>query len=199
VFFGTLSIDFLGYRVIAGSVTPLPTYVPAVLDFPRPNTVKELQGFLGFLNFYLCFLLALARTLQPFTDALKGDRKGANLLEWSTEMETAITSSKKALVYATYLAHPLPGAVLSLSVDASATHIRAGLHQHHPGSVSWEPLGFFFQEVGACPDHILCLQQGAAGVFFRHPPFPAHVGGATVHRFCRPQAPQLCLSRVSDS
>ena len=58
-------------------------------------------------------------------------------------MEAAFTASKKALASATYLAHPLPGAVLSLSVDASATHIGAGLHQRRPGSIHWEPLGFF--------------------------------------------------------
>jgi hypothetical protein len=38
--FGAPSIDFLGHRVTGGGVTPLPTYVSAVLDFPRPNTAK---------------------------------------------------------------------------------------------------------------------------------------------------------------
>jgi hypothetical protein len=145
--FGAPSIDFLGHRVTAGGVTPLPTYVSAVLDFPHPNTVKELQGFLGLLNFYRRFLPAVARTLQPLTDALRGDRKGADPVEWSAEMETAFTASKKALASATYLAHPLPGAVLSLSVDALATHIGAGLHQRCPGSVHREPLGFFSKKL----------------------------------------------------
>jgi hypothetical protein len=74
--FGAPSIDFLCHRVTAGGVTHLPTYFSSVLDFPRPNTVKELQGFLGLLNFYRRFLPAVARTLQPLTDALRGDRKG---------------------------------------------------------------------------------------------------------------------------
>jgi hypothetical protein len=65
--FGAPSIHFLGHRVTAGGVTPLPTYVSAVLDFPHPNTVNELQGFLGLLNFYRRFLPAVARTLQPLT------------------------------------------------------------------------------------------------------------------------------------
>ncbi len=102
---------------------------------------------MGLLNFYRRFLLAVARTLQPLTDALRGDRKGADPVEWSTEMEEAITASKKALASATYLAHPLPGAVLSLSVDASATHIGAGLHQPCPGSIHWKPLGFFSKKL----------------------------------------------------
>jgi hypothetical protein len=145
--FGAPSIDFLGHRVTPGGVTSLPTYVLAVLDFPRPNTVKELQGYLGLLNFYRRFLPAVARTLQPLTDALRGDRKGNDPVDWSAEMEAAFTASKKALASATYLAHPLPGAVLSLSVDASAMHIGAGLHQRRPGSIHWELLGFFSKKL----------------------------------------------------
>ncbi len=68
-------------------------------------------------------------------------------MEWSAEMEAAFTASKKTLAFATYLAHPLPGAVLNLSVDASATHIGAGFHQHRPGSIHWEPLGFFYKKL----------------------------------------------------
>jgi hypothetical protein len=41
--FGAPSIHFLGHRVTAGSITPLPTFVSAVLDFPCPNIVNELQ------------------------------------------------------------------------------------------------------------------------------------------------------------
>jgi hypothetical protein len=168
--FGAPSIDFLGHRVTAGGVTPLPTYVSAVLDFPRPNTVKELQGYFGLLNFYRRFLPAVARTLQPLTDALRGDRKGTDPVEWSAEMEAAFTASKKALASATYLAHPLPGAVLSLSVDASATHIGAGLHQRRPGSIHWEPLGFFSKK----------LEPAQTA-------FPSYAGRAAVYHIYRPQ------------
>ncbi len=59
----------------------------------------------------------------------------------------AFQASKKALTDATYLAHPLPGASLSLAVDASATHVGAGLHQRRQGSVVWEPLGFFSKKL----------------------------------------------------
>jgi hypothetical protein len=76
--FGAPCIDFLGHRVTADGVTLLPTYVSAVLDFPRPNTVKELQGFLGLLNLYRRFLPVVARTLQHLSDALRGDKKGTD-------------------------------------------------------------------------------------------------------------------------
>ncbi len=98
----TSSTVFISGRFFSAFVpSPSPTYVSAMLDFPRPNTVKELQGFLGLLNFYRRFLPAVARTLQPLTDALRGDRKGTDPVEWSAEMEAAFTASKKALASAT--------------------------------------------------------------------------------------------------
>jgi hypothetical protein len=57
----------------------------------------SLQGFLGLLNFYCHFFPMVARTLQPLKNTLKGNRKEADLLEWSDNMETAFTSSKKSL------------------------------------------------------------------------------------------------------
>ena len=136
------SIDFLRH-----TVTPLLQYVSAVVDFPQPSTVKELQAFLGMLNFYRRFLPAIADILRPLTDSLSGGKKGDDRLEWSTAMLQAFQASKKALMDATYLAHPLPGAALSLAVDASGTHVGAGLHQHRQGSAVWEPLGFFSKKL----------------------------------------------------
>ena len=59
--FGVPSINFLGHKVAAGSVSPLPDNVSAILDFPQPTTVKELQGYLGLINFYRRFLPAVAK------------------------------------------------------------------------------------------------------------------------------------------
>ncbi len=74
-------------------------------------------------------------------------QKGDDRLEWSAAILQAFQASKKALTDATYLAHPLPGASLSLAVDASATHVGAGLHQRRQGSAVWEPLGFFSKKL----------------------------------------------------
>jgi hypothetical protein len=48
--FGARTIDFLGYRMTAEGVTPLPDHEKAVTDFPRLATV--LQVSLGLINFY---------------------------------------------------------------------------------------------------------------------------------------------------
>jgi hypothetical protein len=86
-------------------ITPLPRHVAAVQDCPPPTDIKQLQRFLGLINFYRRFLpaAAVARTLQPLTDLLKGSPK---VLLWSPATESAFVAAKAALVAAVPLCHP---------------------------------------------------------------------------------------------
>jgi len=63
-------VDFLGLHVSSSGVAPLQERVAAIQRFQRPTTVKELQGFLGLINFYRRFIPGAALTLLPLTAAL---------------------------------------------------------------------------------------------------------------------------------
>ena len=114
-------MEYLGHRISAAGVLPLPSHVAAIQEFPCSTIIKELQAFLGMVNFYRRFLPSIARTLQRLTDALRGGRKGADRLEWLAAMDAAFAGAKQSLLTATHLAHPTVGAELSVVVDASAT------------------------------------------------------------------------------
>jgi len=143
------SFEFLGHHVSAEGARPLVSYVEAVRSRPPPATVKELQTFLGLINFYRRFVPAAALTLLPLTDYLKGSKPASERLRWSPEMEAAFVAAKESLLQATWLAHPHPRALLALHVDASASHVGAALHQQEPGSSAWRPLGFFSKKLDA--------------------------------------------------
>ena len=70
--FGVPSVEYLGHHVDATGVSPLPSSVAAVKNFPQPASTKQLMSFLGMLNFYQRFIPGAARMLKPLTDALKG-------------------------------------------------------------------------------------------------------------------------------
>jgi hypothetical protein len=79
------AVEFLEHRVDQDGVRPLQRHVQAISDFPPPpQDVKQLQQFLGMVNFYRRFLPSIARTLQPLTDALRGAPK---TLEWPPPSE----------------------------------------------------------------------------------------------------------------
>ncbi len=71
----TAAVESLGHRVDQDGVRPLQRHVQAISDFPPTQDVKQLQHFLGMVNFYRRFLPGIARTLQLLTDALKGTPK----------------------------------------------------------------------------------------------------------------------------
>jgi hypothetical protein len=70
--FACKSVDFLGHRLSASGIGPLPARVQAIADFPRPVTVKQLQAFLGLFNFYRRFIPAAAKLVLPLTRSLQG-------------------------------------------------------------------------------------------------------------------------------
>ena len=144
---GASSVDFLGHHITAGGAQPLTSQTAAIENFPRPNTIKELQGFLGLINFYRRFIPAAANMLLPLTNSLCGSGTGATPLRWSPEMSSSFSSAKSSLRSLTQLAHPCAAAELVLVVDASATHVGAALQQRRPACNDWEPLGFFSKKL----------------------------------------------------
>jgi len=145
--FGVESIEFLGHQVSAAGAKPLTAHVKAIQKHPRPTIVRELQGFLGMVNFYRRFLAGAAGILKPLTDALRGKLAQTARLSWSPAMEEAFVRIKEDLARVAILAHPLPAATLALAVDASCTHVGACLQQQQPGSAAWEPFGFFSRKL----------------------------------------------------
>jgi hypothetical protein len=124
--FAVSSVKFLGHMVSESGVVPLPRHVEAITGFPRHTDLRQLQRFLGLINFYRRFLPAIAGILKLLTDLLRGAPKK---LLWSSDADAAFTKAKAALVAAVPLSHPAPGAVLSLAVDASDTHVGGVLQQ----------------------------------------------------------------------
>jgi hypothetical protein len=113
-------------------VAPTVDHNAEIENCPPPQDIKQLQRFLGMLNFYRRFLPNCAQVLKPLTDLLRGG--GAKTLEWTASTQEAIQNAKRLLAAAVPLQHPAPNAELSLATDASDTHIR-GVIQQKSGSI----------------------------------------------------------------
>lgn len=61
-------------------------------------------------------------------------------IEWSKPAEDSFETSKRTFADATMLAHPITGAPVSLTVDASDYAVGAVLQQR--ANDVWQPLGF---------------------------------------------------------
>lgn len=140
--FGVTELNFLGHHVSPSGIKPLPERVSAIDNFPTPSTKKDLQTFLGMVNFYHRFVPELSGKLQPLHDACSGKGKD---ITWSEACKEAFASAKRAISSATMLQHPIDGAHLAISVDASDLAIGGSLDQLHDGQ--WSPLAFFSKKL----------------------------------------------------
>ena len=53
--FSQKQIDFAGFRLTEDEVKPLPKYLNAIQDFPRPKSVKHIRAWFGLINHGVSF------------------------------------------------------------------------------------------------------------------------------------------------
>ena len=139
---GESSIEFLGHLCDQHGIKPLPCKVEAIKKVKPPTTIKELQRFLGMINYYRRFIKSAAQHLYHLFEALGSKPKRLN---WTAEMQSSFDAIKEALASATMLHHPDPSLPLSLTTDASDVAIGAVVEQRGPKG--WEPLAFFSKKL----------------------------------------------------
>ncbi|XP_037563432.1 uncharacterized protein K02A2.6-like [Dermacentor silvarum] len=101
------------HNVLAG-LSPAPRKVDAVLKAAKPHIKKELQSYLGLINFYRSFLPNLSAHLQPLHLLLRDGQ------QWTwKEQEVAFQRSKELITKAPVLVHFDPDKPVILKVDAS--------------------------------------------------------------------------------
>jgi len=68
-------VEFLGYLIGRNGIAMWQDKVEAVLSWKTPSSLTEMQSFLGFANFYQCFIKDYSRVARPLTELTKGDKK----------------------------------------------------------------------------------------------------------------------------
>ncbi|KAL0150908.1 hypothetical protein M9458_053827 [Cirrhinus mrigala] len=134
------NISFLGYIISADGVAMDEKKVNAVLKWPRPNTLRELQRFLGFTNFYRRFIRHFSSVAAPLTAMVK---KGASRLAWSQPALQAFDDLRRRFTTAPILHHPDPEKPFIVEVDASSTGVGAVLSQRQGDPAKMFPCAYY--------------------------------------------------------
>ncbi|CAJ0922866.1 unnamed protein product [Ranitomeya imitator] len=69
--FGVQKVSFLGFIFTPSTIEMDPVKVQAIQDWIQPTSLKSLQKFLGFANFYRRFICNFSSIAKPLTDLTK--------------------------------------------------------------------------------------------------------------------------------
>ena len=68
-------MDFLGYIITTKGVEMSGEKVEVVMNWPTPTSVKTVQSFLGFANYYQKFIRNYGAIATPLTELTRKDRE----------------------------------------------------------------------------------------------------------------------------
>ncbi len=114
--------------------------VTAIQNWPIPTSIKELQRFLGFANFYRRFIQNYSSIAGPLTDLLKHKPKS---LSWTPSATESFNILKETFITAPILVHPDPDKAFVVEVDTSTTGVGAVLSQQQGTPAKLHPCAAF--------------------------------------------------------
>jgi hypothetical protein len=129
--FHTGETEFLGFIISRDGVKMNPNKISTIQEWQPPKSVKEVQGFLGFANFYRRFIEGYSKVANPLFELTKKTNK-SKTFQWTEKAQEAFDTLKKAFCTAPILAYYDPNAPCILETDASDYVVAAILSQ--PGA-----------------------------------------------------------------
>ena len=133
---GSSDVLYLGHLLTGETISPDPSKLQAVADWPRPQTVSQVRSFLGFANYFRRFIQHYAEIARPL-DEVTGKR---STFSWNQERESAFKDLKTALIQAPVLRLADVAKPFKVHTDASDGVIGAVLLQEL--NEGWHPVAY---------------------------------------------------------
>ncbi len=131
------SVPAFGHIVSASGVTPDPKNLDAILEVPTPSDMKEVQSFLGLINFYQDFMDDVSTISEPLRKLTRKDVS----FEWTEECDMSFRTLKKILSDGVKTHIFDPNEKTLVTTDASDVGIGALLSQIQNGKEV--PIAFY--------------------------------------------------------
>ena len=124
-FFDKAKVEYFGMIIKEGHVGMDLVKLAAIQEWKPPSSVKEVQSFIGFCNFYWKFIPDFSTIAQPLHDLTK---KGAKW-DWTTECNTAFKTLKVTFIQGSVLILPNTTKLFTVMANTSLTATGAVLMQ----------------------------------------------------------------------
>ena len=135
--FHTQETEYFGFIINPEGVKVDPIKTSAIWEWKPPSSVKGIQEFMGFCNFYRRFIEEFSRTAKPLYDRTK---KGIKW-EWGDKEQAAFDELRKKLCTTPVLTHFKPGRPLMIETDASK-YACSGIISQQEEDGRWKPIAY---------------------------------------------------------
>ena len=142
-------MTFVGYMVSRAGIGMDPAKVSSILDWPVPKSVKDVQSFLGFANFYRKFILNYSSLTSPLTNLT---RKAVKKFTWTEQAGQAFGQLQRAFTFAPILKHFQPELPITIEADASDFALGCILSQTSPQG-DLHPVCYYSRKFSAAKLH----------------------------------------------
>ena len=136
--FHVTETTFLGVIISTDGIRMDPQKIQVILDWARPETLKQVQSFVGFCNFYRRFIKDFSRITKPLHRLAQKDVK----FEWNEACQTAFDRMKTAITSAPVLRHFDRGREAILETDSS-DYVNAGILSQYDDEGVLHPVAFY--------------------------------------------------------
>ena len=134
-------IEYLGVIVSEGWVEMDPVKVSGVAEWPTPRNKKEVQSFVGFVNFYRRFIKDFSHHACTLFDLTKKDVRW----KWEEPEQVAFDKLKELITSTPVLIFPDDSRPYCIEADSSNVATGAVLSQwtSSENGGKWHPIAFF--------------------------------------------------------
>ena len=131
------SVSYLGFRIDKHGKLPDPTRVEAIKRMPAPKNVKELEAFIGKINYYGQFISSFSSKCKILNQLRKKNARW----NWTNDCQTAFNYLLEEISTATTLVHFNDKLPIILATDASHYGVGAVIMHKYPDG-SEKPIAF---------------------------------------------------------
>jgi len=139
-------VEFLGIKISAKGWAPTESKIATMVEWPAPETVKNLRFFLGMANFFRPFIPLFSEMAAPLTDLLKNSTS-KRALTWLVECQESFVHIKQSLTSALVLCHFNPALRTAVHINASQNAVGTVLLQWQGGEDSRQPVAFMSRKL----------------------------------------------------
>ena len=169
--FNMREIIFLGHKISEHGIQADPKKIEAITNMPNPTSVKDLQRFLGMVNYLAKFIPNLAELTAPLRQLLEKN------VVWSFDKPQieSIRNLKDRIISSGILKFYKQSQPIRISCDASTTGLGAVLEQQHGDQ--WYPVAYASRSITSSEKNYSQLEREMLSIVFACNRFHEYIYG----------------------